>query len=115
VKTVYVGNWNARPCVIQRQPFGGTNTKGRLLGPYRDSYAAYSYSAPIFLWVAGWWFENEEQYGTISIRHRQLLAPTDTTIVISAKAIHKMVDDLENGEPPNLVAMNAITSSLPIA
>lgn len=73
-----VSNCNARSMVQSKLPFTGNNTFGERIG---EIYACFSYGHhwPLFAYVDGTWYENQEKYSTTTSKHRGQLHPLTET------------------------------------
>lgn len=89
--TPQISNRSAADYVEQRKPFRASNIYGRTL---RDgSYAVFSYGEhwPMFAWVDGQWYENEDRYSVTTSKHRSQSHPHKLTSKLSVAAIRQLV------------------------
>lgn len=103
-----------RKYVTDRKPFIGSNTRGVQIG---DSYVAYSYAAPIFIWAAGIWFANSTRYSATTSAHKGYMRPfRDEWIELIDLPAERMADlhsALLNGQPAEAVVAELLIRCLP--
>jgi hypothetical protein len=84
-----IANREAAGFAAGREPFENNNRT--LFGsPLRnDDYVVYSYGThwPLYVWLSGRWFENEESYSSTTSRHRIQARPTGDTKLVSRKVM----------------------------
>jgi hypothetical protein len=73
-----IANGSARTQVQARIPFKGNNTFGEMLN---GAYAVFSYGRhwPLFAYIDGTWFENQDRYGRTTSKHHGQLHPLEET------------------------------------
>lgn len=84
-----VSNSSARTFVQSKLPFKGNNTFGETRG---SVYVVFSYGHhwPLFAYVDGTWYENQERYSVSTSKHRSQLHPLTETEQVSAKEIRTL-------------------------
>ena len=77
-----IANGSARAQVQARIPFKGNNTFGEMVG---GVYAVFSYGHhwPLFAYIDGTWFENQDRYGRTTSKHHGKLHPLEETEKVS--------------------------------
>ena len=85
-----VSNSNARSQVQSRISFQGNNTFGEWIG---ESYACFSYGRhwPLFAYVDGTWYENQDKYGVTTSKHRMQLHPLTETDKVSKNELLELL------------------------
>ena len=81
-----ISNKTARQFVQVRAPFTGNNTFAELRN---GIYVVFSYGDhfPLFAFVNGEWFENEDKYSVSTSKHRSQLHPLCDTHKLSTAAL----------------------------
>lgn len=84
-----VSNASARAQVQARIPFEGNNTFGEYLGA---AYVVFSYGNhwPLFVYIDGTWYENQERYSNTTSKHRSQLHPLEDTEKVSLVEIRRL-------------------------
>ena len=84
-----VSNSDARASVQGKLSFKGNNTFGEWIG---DVYAVFSYGHhwPLFAFVDGIWFENQEKYSPTTSKHRGQLHPLEDTEKVTLQEIRRL-------------------------
>jgi len=87
-----IANRNARPYVMLRTPFEGSNlyAKQRTAVTSDDTvtwYVVYSYGEhyPMFVYINGHWFENEDKYSPTTSKHKSQSHPHTSTFPLSTR------------------------------
>jgi hypothetical protein len=91
-----IANKNAREYVLQRKPFEGNNLYAvtrQSLSPDPENfntvqhYVVYSYGEhyPLFIYIGGHWFENEDKYSVSTSKHRSQSHPHAVTFPLSTR------------------------------
>lgn len=82
-------NCKARASVQAKLPFKGNNTFGE---SRNGAYVVFSYGHhwPLFVYVDGTWYENQERYSVSTSKHRSQLHPLADTEQVSAKEIRRL-------------------------
>lgn len=85
-----ISNSKARSLVQSRLSFQGNNTSGEWI---EGVYAVFSYGHhwPLFAWIDGTWYENQERYGTTTSKHRSQLHPLEDTEKVSKDELLKLL------------------------
>jgi len=94
--TMKIANRNARPYVLRRKPFDGSNLYAvtrQCVSPDPENfdtvswYIVYSYGEhyPMFVYINGHWFENDDGYSRTTSRHRSQSHPHTTTFPLSTR------------------------------
>jgi hypothetical protein len=111
MRTPRIPNRMIRQYVTERRQFTGSNTHGIRIG---DSYVAHSYAAPIFIWAAGIWFENETRYSVTTSKHRNQMRPLFGEFVdLPADRMADLKEALLDGQPAEAVVAEFLIRSLP--
>lgn len=73
--TFRIANRDARPYVVNRLPFKGSNTSGQCWE--NGLYVVQSYDVEIFIYDpdCGRWFENIDRYSVTTSKHKNQLRP----------------------------------------
>ena len=84
-----VSNSSARTFVQSRLPFKGNNTFGETID---GVYVVFSYGHhwPLFVYVDGTWYENQERYSVSTSKHRSQLHPLTETEQVSSQEIRRL-------------------------
>jgi len=84
-----VSNCKARKEVQSKLPFKGNNTFAEQRG---DAYVVFSYGRhwPLFVYVDGTWYENQERYSVSTSKHRSQLHPLTETEQVSSQEIRQL-------------------------
>lgn len=82
-------NSRARAQVQAKLPFAGNNTFGEQRG---DAYVVFSYGHhwPLFVYLGGTWYENQEKYSPTTSKHRGQLHPLEDTEKVSLAEIRRL-------------------------
>ena len=85
-----IANGSARAQVQARIPFKGNNTFGEMVG---GVYAVFSYGHhwPLFAFVDGNWFENQEKCSLTTSKHRSQLHPLEETEKVSLHELKNLL------------------------
>ena len=85
-----IANGSARTQVQARIPFEGNNTFGEWIS---DAYAVFSYGQhwPLFAFVDGTWFENQEKCSLTTSKHRSQLHPLEDTEKVGKNELLQIV------------------------
>jgi len=77
-----VSNGSASSLVNARISFQGNNTFGEWIdGIY--AVFSYGYHWPLFAYIGGTWYENQERYSPTTSKHRSQLHPLEDTEMVS--------------------------------
>jgi len=77
-----VSNGSASSLVNARISFKGNNTFGEWIdGIY--AVFSYGYHWPLFAYIDGTWYENQERYSPTTSKHRSQLHPLEDTEMVS--------------------------------
>lgn len=87
-------NWKARSLVQNLEEFNGNNTFGEHIG---HAYAVFSYGYhwPLFVFIAGKWYENAGRYSVTTSKHRSQLHPLAETELRSVDDLKMMLQQCE--------------------
>lgn len=102
-KAPKVANKDARTWVINKRPFRGSNTFGRLINYInardRDEvslYVVYSYGQhwPLFIYDfnVNQWFSNCDRYSVSTSKHHSQLTPYEATIPLTVEQMRLLVE-----------------------
>lgn len=85
-----VSNSSARTFVQSRLPFTGNNTFAETLN---GAYVVFSYGHhwPLFAYIDGTWYENQDRYGTTTSKHRSQMHPLEDTEKVSKDELLRLV------------------------
>jgi hypothetical protein len=86
-----IANKNARHYVEQKEEFQGSNLYAEKRG---NNYIVFSYGThfPIFAYVKGIWYENEDKYSVSTTRHQSQARPWNVeTIKISCREMKNFI------------------------
>lgn len=85
-----VSNQKARTFVQSRLPFTGNNTFAETLN---GAYVVFSYGHhwPLFAYIDGTWYENQDRYGTTTSKHRGQMHPLEDTEKVTKDELLQLV------------------------
>lgn len=92
-----VANRDARHEVESRRNFRGANTYGEnVTVNHNEMYVVYSYGKhfPLFLWIEGQWYENQDRYSVSTSRHKSQLRPLAgvSRILVATRDLQRMIE-----------------------
>lgn len=95
-----ITNRDARKFVQQRLPFQGNNLFAQVHTRNSEDgtngpdtwYVVYSYGThwPLFIWVNGTWFENEDRFSVTTSKHRTQIHPHCPTVLLSTEWMKRL-------------------------
>lgn len=83
-------NQKARTFVQSKIPFKGNNTFGETLN---GAYVVFSYGHhwPLFAYIDGTWYENQDRYGVTTSKHHGQMHPHEETEKVSKDELLNLV------------------------
>lgn len=87
-----VTNREARYSVMAREPFEGSNLRGKIVnGGWYKQYVVYSYTTPIYVYEDGEEFVNKERYSRTTSRHMSQIGVRNRGILLDDGEIKELV------------------------
>lgn len=85
-----IANGNARNQVQGRIEFQGNNTSGEWVG---GNYVVFSYGHhwPLFAYIDGEWYENQDRFSNTTSKHRTQLHPLEDTEKVTREELLQLV------------------------
>lgn len=85
-----VSNNSVKPLVINRVSFKANNIFAE---HWKGSYAVYSYGHhfPLFVFLNGVWYENNDKYSVTTTRHKNQTRPNVGTVPSNTVELRKMI------------------------